>query len=428
MTSRRAPRPRPPPACSPLWNPDALLDARRPCVRQVPPPQPPRHPARPERPAADHLRHHRPAAARRPHHPGRHRRPAAHTLWAAVAALVFIRYRGRTLADWAPIAARYGLRRLRGQLIWLVRPSSRPVREGLLHLPGSAASLRVVTAPDRRYGAVHDPHAGTLTAIVKVSSRAYALLDPGTQSANVNGWGRALAALARTGQVARIQVVERTVPDTGDALRRYWEEHGRPDAPLAGELYGELIRGAGPAAAPHEAYVAVAMDFKAARRLINQAGGGLTGGFAVLAQLTSAFEQSARTAGLNPTGWLNAGEIAAVARTAYDPKSCAALDRWSEDGRPAADPAAAGRWSWWRRPTTSRPTPPTTPPTGWRTGPGRRSTPASCTSSCSPRGYAAPSRSATSRRTWTRRCAMSAARKPASSPTRPSAPARPGRQ
>ncbi|MEE1786899.1 PrgI family protein [Streptomyces sp. SP17BM10] len=263
-------------------------------------------------------------------------------LWAAVAAFVFIRYRGRTLADWAPIAVRYALRRFRGQMVWLARPSRRPVREGLLHLPGSAANLRVVTAPDRRYGAVHDPHAGTLTAVVKVSSRAYALLDPATQNANVNGWGRALAALARTGHVARIQVIERTVPDSGDALRRYWEEHGKPDAPLAGALYGELIQNAGPAAAPHESYVAIALDFKAARRLINQAGGGLSGGFAVLAQLTSAFEQSARTAGLNPNGWLSATEIAAVARTAYDPKSLAALDRWSEDGRPAAVPAAAG--------------------------------------------------------------------------------------
>lgn len=262
--------------------------------------------------------------------------------WAAIALLVLVRHRGRPLADWAPIVTRFTLRRMRGQLIWLARPSRRPVRAGLLHLPGTAASLRVVTAPDRRYGAVHDPHAGTLTAVVKVSSRAYALLDPGTQNANVAGWGRALAALARTGQVARIQVIERTVPDSGDALRRYWEEHANPDAQLAGEIYSELIESAGPAAAPHEAYVAIALDVKAAKRLINQAGGGLTGSFAVLAQLTSTFDQAARTAGLNPTGWLSATEIAAVVRTAYDPKSLAALDRWSSTGRPEADPAAAG--------------------------------------------------------------------------------------
>ncbi|MEY9846386.1 hypothetical protein ABH940_003473 [Streptacidiphilus sp. BW17] len=263
-------------------------------------------------------------------------------LWGTIGAFVFVRYRGRALADWTPIITRYLLRRMRGQVVWLAQPSRRPVREGLLHLPGTAASLRVVTAPDRRYGAVHNPHTGTLAAVVKVSSRAYALLDPGTQNANVNAWGRALAALARTGHVARIQVIERTVPDSGDALRRYWEEHGRPNAPVAGAIYSELIASAGPAAAPHEAYVAVSLDAKAARRVINQAGGGLTGAFSVLAQLTSTFDQAARTAGLNPTGWLSAREIAAVVRTAYDPKSLASLDRWSTGTRPEAETAAGG--------------------------------------------------------------------------------------
>lgn len=263
-------------------------------------------------------------------------------LWAVIALLVFVRHRGRALADWAPIVVRYALRRMRGQLVWLTRPSRRPTREGLLHLPGTAASLRVTAAPDGKYGAVHNPHTGTLTAVVKVSSRAYALLDPGTQQANVCGWGRALAALARTGQIARIQVIERTIPDSGDALRRYWEEHGRPDTPMAGTIYNELIQSAGPAAAPHEAYVAVSLDTKAARRLINQAGGGLTGAFSVLAQLTSTFDQAARTAGLTPAGWLTAREIAAVVRTSYDPKALATLDRWSTAGRPEAEPAAAG--------------------------------------------------------------------------------------
>ncbi|MFD4814946.1 SCO6880 family protein, partial [Streptomyces sp. NPDC058418] len=51
-------------------------------------------------------------------------------LWTAIALLVFVRHRGRALADWAPIVTRYVLRRMRGQLIWLARPSRRPVREG----------------------------------------------------------------------------------------------------------------------------------------------------------------------------------------------------------------------------------------------------------------------------------------------------------
>ncbi|WP_063728747.1 SCO6880 family protein [Streptomyces sp. RTd22] len=262
--------------------------------------------------------------------------------WTLLLAAVFVRHRGWSLADWTPIALRYVLRRAKGQLVWLARPATRPRREGLLHLPGTAASLRVITAPTGRFGAVHDPHAGTLTAVVRVSARAFALLDPATQSANVTGWGRTLAALCRTGHVARVQVLERTVPDSGDALNRYWHEHGVPDTPLAGPVYRDLLDAAGPAAAPHEAYVALALDMRAARRLINQAGGGLAGAFSVLSQLTTTFDQAARNAGLAPSGWLGAREIAAVARTAYDPHASAALDQWSETGRPQADPAAAG--------------------------------------------------------------------------------------
>ncbi|MBP5936694.1 SCO6880 family protein [Streptomyces acidiscabies] len=263
-------------------------------------------------------------------------------VWAVFAAVVLARHRGRSLADWTPVVVRYTLRRVRRQLLWLTRPARRPVKEGVLNLPGRAASLRVVTSADRRLGAVHDPHAATLTAVVRVASRAYALLDPGTQHANVTGWGRALAALARTGQVARIQVLERTVPDSGDALRRYWQQHGHPRATLAGPLYEELIAGAGPAAAPHESYVAISLDMKATRRLIAQAGGGLTGGFAVLGQLAATFDQAARTAGLTPLGWLNARQIASVVRTAYDPAALPSLDAWTPEGVPGADPAAAG--------------------------------------------------------------------------------------
>jgi hypothetical protein len=40
------------------------------------------------------------------------------------------------------------------------------------------------------------------------------------------GWS--LAGIARTGHVATIQVLERTVPDSGDSLARHWAEHGLP--------------------------------------------------------------------------------------------------------------------------------------------------------------------------------------------------------
>ncbi|MFJ5590816.1 SCO6880 family protein [Streptomyces noursei] len=265
-------------------------------------------------------------------------------LWAAVAALVAIRRHGRSLIDWAPIVARYAHRRRTGQTLWLARPLTRPRQDGILHLPGSAASLRVVTPGDstNQAAAVHDPHQQTLTAVARVTSRAFALLDPAAQNHNVDGWGRALAGMARTGHVATVQVLERTVPDSGDTLSRHWAQHGQPETPVAGQVYAELVASAGPAAAPHETYLAISLDLKAARRLISQAGGGLPGAFTVMQQTTASVAQAARNAGLMVTGWLSAREIAAVVRTAYDPKALSALQQWSSSGRAEADPAAAG--------------------------------------------------------------------------------------
>ena len=70
-------------------------------------------------------------------------------LWALLAAAILLRHRGRSLADWAPIVARFALRRIRGQLVWLVGPSSRPRREGLnvtTRMPRDEASIPPVTA------------------------------------------------------------------------------------------------------------------------------------------------------------------------------------------------------------------------------------------------------------------------------------------
>ncbi|MEU6814057.1 SCO6880 family protein [Streptomyces sp. NPDC046860] len=265
-------------------------------------------------------------------------------LWAAVGVLVAIRRHGRSLIDWAPITARYAQRRRTGQTLWLAQPLTRPRQDGVLHLPGTAASLTVVTPGDSatQAAAVHDPHQQTLTAVARVTSRAFALLDPATQNHNVSQWGRTLASIARTGHIASVQVLERTVPDSGDTLARHWARNGQPQTPVAGQIYSELVASAGPAAAPHETYLAISLDMKAAKRLINQAGGGLGGAFTVMEQTTASIAQAARNAGLTVTGWLTAREIAAVIRTAYDPKALAALQQWSETGRAEADPAAAG--------------------------------------------------------------------------------------
>jgi hypothetical protein len=114
----------------------------------------------------------------------------------------FIRIGGRTAVEWTPTAGHWALRRLLRQDIYLVRPS-KPRPAGTLALPGDAAALRVHVDTTTGAAMIHDPHPQTLTVSCEVTHPAFVLLDAGDQARRVTAWGRALAALARTGHIRR---------------------------------------------------------------------------------------------------------------------------------------------------------------------------------------------------------------------------------
>ena len=149
-------------------------------------------------------------------------------IWGTAAVTAGIPISGRKIVEWVPIVSRWMWRAARGQLTYrrrIIRP--RPV--GTLALPGDAAALREWSDPESGAVMIHDPHAQTLTAIVAVSHPAFALLDPGEQNRRVAGWGRVLAGACRSGRIARLQVSERTLPDSGTGLAEWWERHGIDD-------------------------------------------------------------------------------------------------------------------------------------------------------------------------------------------------------
>src|SRR3546814_4346589 len=105
---------------------------------------------------------------------------------------------------------------------------------------------------------VHDPHRSTLTAIVAVSHPAFILPDPPEQERRGTGWGRVLATACRSGRIASLQIMERTLPDSGKGLAEWWHQHGTGDDSFGATTYGELIEGAGPAGERHASLIAVA--------------------------------------------------------------------------------------------------------------------------------------------------------------------------
>src|SRR4051794_36962116 len=254
------------------------------------------------------------------------------------AALAFVGVGGRKIVEWLPVVTRWLWRSTGGQLLFrrrIVKP--RPV--GTLALPGDAARLRQWFDPDSGAVMVHDPHQSTLTAIVGGTHPAFILLHPLEQQRRVTSWGRVLATACRSGRIASVQVMERTLPDSGKGLAQWWSQHGRQDSSWTSTTYGELIDRAGPAGERHASTVSIALDMKAAGRAIRAAGGGTRGAAAVLRQEMSTMTAALRAADLTPSGWLEAGDLAVILRSAYDPVVAGALERHGDLGR---DLATAG--------------------------------------------------------------------------------------
>lgn len=254
------------------------------------------------------------------------------------AALASVGVGGRKLVEWLPIVAQWLWRSTGGQLLFR-RRIVKPRPAGTLALPGDAARLRQWLDPESGAVMIHDPHRATLTAIVGVTHPAFILLDPIEQQRRVVNWGRVLATACRSGRLASVQVMERTLPDSGKGLAEWWSEHGRRDDSWTSTTYGELIDRAGPAGERHASTVSISLDMKAAGRAIRAAGSGNRGAAAVLRQEMSTMTAALKAADLVPSGWLEPGDLALILRSAYDPVVAGALERHGDLGR---DLATAG--------------------------------------------------------------------------------------
>src|SRR5690625_2455500 len=197
-------------------------------------------------------------------------------IWLAAIALAWVKIGGRALVEWIPVCAWWLWRTTGGQLLYRRRIAA-PRPAGTLALPGDMARLREYVDPDSGAGMIHDPTANTLTVAVGVTHPAFVLLDPGEQNRRVTAWGRVLATVCRSGRVAALQVLERTLPDSGQGLAEWWAEHGTHDDSWASTTYSELIQRAGPAGERHATSLSLSLDMRAAARQIRTAGGGIKG-------------------------------------------------------------------------------------------------------------------------------------------------------
>lgn len=256
-------------------------------------------------------------------------------VWGACVALTWIPIGGRPLVEWMPVGFWWLWKTTGGQAAYRRRIVT-PRPDGTLALPGDMACLCEYTDPTSGACMIHDPHGQTLTAILEVSHQAFILLDPGEQERRVTAWGRVLATTCRSGRIATLQVLERTLPDSGTGLAEWWAEHGTHDTSWASTTYAELIERAGPAGERHATTISLALNMRTAARQIRTAGGGIRGAAGVLRQGMGTLTTALRSADLDPSGWLTAGDVAVILRSAYDPAMAAALERHGGIGRELA--------------------------------------------------------------------------------------------
>lgn len=259
-------------------------------------------------------------------------------IWAPALLVAVVPIGGRSIVEWLPVALAWVWRSITGQTRYR-RRITRPRPAGTLALPGDAAALRQYVDPETGAVMVHDPHAQTLTVVREIRHPSFVLLDPAEQERRVQAWGRVLATGCRSGRLARIQVLERTIPDSGSGLAHWWAEQGIHDDSWVSTTYAELISRAGPAGERHVSTLSVSLDMKAAARQIRTAGRGLRGAAAVLRQEMATLTAALRSADLDASDWYRPGELAIMLRTAYDPQVAQALDRAGDLGH---DLAAAG--------------------------------------------------------------------------------------
>ena len=166
----------------------------------------------------------------------------------------------RTAVEWVPAAARSTARRLSGRHKWRAANALRPARAGaaVTRMPACFGGQRVLDVDG--LGVIDDPASGSSVGVLDVAGGdRFALSEPAEQARLLDAWGTVLAALAADPRVARVQLLERAVPEDRDPGEWLRERADISDRPAAAENYLQLVRDVAVQATRREVLFAVAL-------------------------------------------------------------------------------------------------------------------------------------------------------------------------
>jgi len=237
--------------------------------------------------------------------------------WGPLLAIATLTVGGRHVVDWVPLGAQWQARRLLGQTTSLSSVRRLPPPDQL-DLPGIAGYLTVTGAPTSGAALIRDRRAGTISAVLRVSGTGFVLEDAATQDHRVSAWGRVLASLCQQPAIARVQVLHRSLPGGGGAVRAWWRQNALVGAPWAAQVLGDLVAQAEASADHRETLIAVGLRAPRGRAQLLS-----PGQVATIERHLAALVDTLGAAELRADGWVTPGELGSVLRASYDPDAAA---------------------------------------------------------------------------------------------------------
>lgn len=232
----------------------------------------------------------------------------------------FVRVGGRLVEDWAfPVRHWYSRQGRRARHWERLGDGAAGTRQldappGLEHLKFFAVRLAGGEA-----GVVFDQTRGTYIGVLSCRGGAFGLVDRSDKDRLLRAWGDVLNGWCVDDEsILRLQVLERTLPEDGDALAAYLQRAATvPEGSPALASYRRLLAGAQPLSQRHETFLvlAVSQSSPAARRL----GGGDLGACEALAQELVNLAERARAAEVVVEGILGPTEVVRCLRAGFDP-------------------------------------------------------------------------------------------------------------
>lgn len=211
--------------------------------------------------------------------------------------------------------------------------ATRPV--GTLRLPGSAANLQVWDTEGM--ATVYQPGTrATVSISCELEAPGFLMKDIGERYQLAQQLSAVLASMTQRQGIQRIVLQERTAPTTIRAAREQFSTvatRRRTRADVAAENYLKVLDNAEQFAVEHRNFITVTLDLVALASQVKALGGGKKAAQAVAAVEARNLANALNHAEIKVRGWLTPRDIAALARTAFDPDFLSTVQNRDDEHR-----------------------------------------------------------------------------------------------